>query len=161
MAVDNETSSSKRFFVDQGSLTDILLYSTFEKMQLTKASLTLCKGDLVGFPGERVNVRGAIWLRTMFDSQPKVKTIDVKYLVINIPNPYDMILGRSSLNTIGAVVSTPHLAVKFPISEIEVNVLHADQKEAQWCYKECLKPRMAEPRNELISPQAFPRVKDK
>ncbi|WOK98456.1 hypothetical protein Cni_G07168 [Canna indica] len=63
--------------IDQGSSADILFYSTFEKMQLTEVSLTPCKGDLIGFSGERVDIRGAIWLRTMFNSQPKAKTIDV------------------------------------------------------------------------------------
>ncbi|WOL05094.1 hypothetical protein Cni_G13817 [Canna indica] len=92
--------------VDQGCLTDILFYSTFEKMQLIEASLTTCKGDLVGYFEERVDVCGAIWLRTTFNSQPKAKAIDVQYLIIN------MILGRSSLNTLGVIVSTPHLADK-------------------------------------------------
>ncbi|WOL20482.1 hypothetical protein Cni_G29287 [Canna indica] len=109
----------KKVLVNQGSSIDILFYSTFEKMQLTEASLTPCKGDLVGFSGEMIDVRKAIWLRTTFNSQPKEKTIDVQYLII-------MILGQPSLNTLGAVVSSPHSTINFFVSEIEVGVLHAD-----------------------------------
>ncbi|WOL20688.1 hypothetical protein Cni_G29493 [Canna indica] len=130
-------------------------------MQLTEALLTPCKWDLIGFSGERVVVRGALWLRTIFDSRPKAKTIDVQYLVINIPSLYHMILGQPFLNTLGAVVSTPHLAVKFPVSKIEVGVLHADHKEDRWCYNECLKPKAVEPRNVPIGLQALPRDNNK
>ncbi|WOL20470.1 hypothetical protein Cni_G29275 [Canna indica] len=86
----------KKVHVDQGSSADILFHSTFQKMQLTKASLTPSKGDLVGFSGEMVDIRGAMWLRTAFNSKSKVKIIDVQYLVINIPCPYHMILRRPS-----------------------------------------------------------------
>ena len=50
-----------------------------------------------------------------------------------------MIPGRPSINTLGAVVSTPYLALKYPISPTEVGVIHADQKEVQQCYNESLK----------------------
>ena len=47
-----------------------------------------------------------------------------------------MILGRPSLNTLGAVVSTPYLALKFP-----VGVVHVDQKEAWRCYNKSLRKK--------------------
>ncbi|WOL17528.1 hypothetical protein Cni_G26321 [Canna indica] len=81
----------KKVIVDQGSSVVIFPHSIFEKMQLAKASLSPCNGDLVGFLGEKVNVRGAIWLKTTFNSQLKAKTINVHYLVIDIPRPYHMI----------------------------------------------------------------------
>ncbi|WOL03954.1 hypothetical protein Cni_G12674 [Canna indica] len=116
--------------MDQGSLIDILPYFTFEKMQLTETSLSPCNRDLVGFSRKRVNVQGSIWLRTMFDSQSKAKMTDMHYLVIDVPSHYHMVLGQPSLNNLGAVVSTPHVALEFLVSEIEVGVVHADQKQA-------------------------------
>lgn len=50
------------------------------------------------FLGERVSTRGYINLHTMFREGNQKKKIHV----------------RPSLNTQGAVVSTPHLAMKFP-----------------------------------------------
>ena len=49
-----------------------------------------------------------------------------------------MILGRPSLNTLGAIVSTPHLPLKFVISATEVGFIHADQKDVRRCYHESL-----------------------
>ncbi|WOL05276.1 hypothetical protein Cni_G14003 [Canna indica] len=49
------------------------------------------------------------------------------------------------LNNLDAVVSTPYLAVKFPISKTEVEVIHADQREARACYNEFLKLKPAKP----------------
>ena len=60
------------------------------------------------------------------ETKSNIKTIDIRYLVINFQAPYHMILGRQSLNTLGAIVSTLHLALKFLISPIEVGVIHID-----------------------------------
>ncbi|WOL20054.1 hypothetical protein Cni_G28856 [Canna indica] len=115
-----------KVLVDQGSSVDILPHSTFRKMQLTEVSLHPYNGDLVGFSGGLVNIRGSMWMRTTFDSPPKAKMINVQYLVIDFPNPYHMTLGQPSLNNLGAIISTPQMVLKFPISETEVGVLHAD-----------------------------------
>ena len=42
----------------------------------------------------------------------------------------------------------PASGIKFPISLIEVGVVHADQKEVGWCYYESLKKRGKETGNE-------------
>ena len=73
---------------------------------------------------------GVIELRTTFRTKPNIKKIDVWYLVIDSLAPYHMILGRPSLNTSGADVSTPHLALKFLISTTKDGVIHTKQKEA-------------------------------
>ena len=98
----------------------------------------------MAFSGERVNVLGVIELRTTFRIDSNIKTISVWYLVIDSRAPYHMILGRPSLNTLGAVVSTPHLALKFPILPTEVGITHANQKEARHCYNETLKKKRKE-----------------
>ena len=60
-----------------------------------------------------------------------IQTMDVQYLVIDCQTPYHMILGRPSLNTLEAMVSTPHLTFKFLVSDIEIEVVHIDQKEVK------------------------------
>ncbi|WOL20555.1 protein ASPARTIC PROTEASE IN GUARD CELL 1-like [Canna indica] len=69
--------------------------------------------------------------------------IEVQYLVIDYLSLYHMILRRPSLNTLEVVVSTPHLALKFLVLEIEVGMVHVNQKEAHMCYNECLKLKSA------------------
>ena len=117
--------------VDQESSVDVLYASTLKKMQIFESSLIPYNGGLAGFSSERVNILGVIKLRTTFGTEPNIGTIDVRYLVIDSRAPYHMILGRPSLNTLGVIVSTLHLALKFAVSTTKVRVIHADQKEAQ------------------------------
>ena len=53
-----------------------------------------------------------------------------------------MILDRLSLNILGVIASTPHLAMKLPILAMKVGVEYANQKEARGYYNECLKPKV-------------------
>ena len=54
-------------------------------------------------------------------------SVDLLYcLVVDCRTPYNAFLGCPSLNNLGAVVSTPHLAIKFPVSDTGVGIVHAD-----------------------------------
>ena len=97
----------QKILLDEGSLANILYISTLQKMQILESSLSPYNGDLVGFSRERVNVLGIIELRTNFGSELNIKIIGVRYLVIHSWVSYYMILGRLSLNTLGAILSTP------------------------------------------------------
>ena len=52
------------------------------------------------------------------------------------------------MKTLGAIVLTPHLALKFPITATKVKVMHADQKEARQCYSESLRKKQNGARTE-------------
>ena len=45
----------------------------------------------------------------------------------------------SSVNRLMAIVSTPHLAMKFPSKTGDILTIHVDQKEARECYAESLR----------------------
>ena len=93
-------------------------------MKISESNLNPYYGDLMAFSREQINVLGVIELWTTFRIEPNIKITNVRYLVIDSQAPYHMILGRPSLNTLGAIVSTLHLALKFPISPTEVRVVH-------------------------------------
>ncbi|KAL0428164.1 UNVERIFIED_CONTAM: hypothetical protein Slati_2991200 [Sesamum latifolium] len=42
------------------------------------------------------------------------KTCLLKFLVVDVPSAYNVILGRPTLNTFQAVISTYHMKIKFP-----------------------------------------------
>ncbi|KAL0361192.1 UNVERIFIED_CONTAM: hypothetical protein Sradi_3803700 [Sesamum radiatum] len=42
------------------------------------------------------------------------KTYLLKFLVVDVPSAYNVILGRPTLNTFQAVISTYHMKIKFP-----------------------------------------------
>ncbi|XP_016194967.1 uncharacterized protein LOC107635933 [Arachis ipaensis] len=129
----------KNILMDPGSSADVLFYSTFQKLKLSDKNLQPSSEELVGFSGERISIRGYIWLQTTFGEYPNSKTIDIQYLVVDCRSPYNIILGRPSLNAFNAIVSTVHLCVKFLSQDNKVVTIHEDQKEARQCYNASLK----------------------
>jgi len=73
------------------------------------------KDHVVGFVGERVGTKGYIEMYTTFGTEKANKTIKIRYLVIDANTSYNILLDRSSLNRLGAIVSTPHLAMKYSL----------------------------------------------
>ncbi|XP_072073805.1 uncharacterized protein [Arachis hypogaea] len=55
------------------------------------------------------------------------------------------ISGRPSLYSFGAIVSTIHLCVKFPLQDNTISIVHADHKEARKCYNASLLKTAKEP----------------
>jgi len=125
--------------VDQGSSADVMFWPTFEKLQLSPDQLRPYGGCLYGFAGDQVEVRGYIELRTTFTDGLASRTEKIRYLVVNVPSAYNILLGRPTLNRTGAVPSTRHMKVRLPSMEGMIITVCFDQKEAKKCYENNLK----------------------
>ena len=69
---------------------------------------------LIGFVRGQVQVEGTVNLQVMLSNQPRVKTMEVDFLMVSThSSAYNAILGQPSLNKVGAIISTPHLLMKF------------------------------------------------
>ncbi|XP_020229965.1 uncharacterized protein LOC109810808 [Cajanus cajan] len=68
-----------------------------------------------------------------------LRRIMVCYLLVEANTSYNIIIRRTTLNQLGAVVSTPHLTMKFPGSGGKIICVRANQKSARQCYAESLK----------------------
>ena len=97
---------------------------------------------IYGFSGEQVSTRGYIDLHTVFRDGAQTKTIPIRFLIVDAPTSYNVLLGHPSLNTLGAVVSTPHLAMKFPSPSGDILTIHCDQCLARECYMASLRPQL-------------------
>ena len=86
-----------------------------------------------------MEVRGYIELRTTFTDGLASRTEKIRYLVVNAPSAYNILLGRPTLNGTGAVPSTRHMKVKLPSMEGMIITICSDQKEAKKCYENSLK----------------------
>ncbi|XP_015956378.1 uncharacterized protein LOC107480729 [Arachis duranensis] len=128
-----------KVLLDQGSSADVMFLSTFKKMQLKEKILQPSSKELVGFSGEKIPVTGYVWVRTTLGEPPHSKTLDIQYLIVDCISPYNIILGRHSLNSFGAIVSTIHLCVKFCSEKRTIATVHSDRKEARQCYNAGLK----------------------
>ena len=56
----------------------------------------------------------SVELRTTFTDEVASRTEKIKYLFVNAPSAYNILLGRPTLNRIEAVPSTRHMKVKLP-----------------------------------------------
>lgn len=73
-------------------------------------------------------------MKTKFIGREASKVIGIHYLVVEAHTAYNILLGRPSLNVLGAIVSTPYLVMKFPSEGGKVITMYEDQKMARECY---------------------------
>lgn len=59
-------------------------------------------------------------LLTIFESGNLSKILVFKYLIVIVKVLYNILIGKSYLNELRAVVSTPHLTMKFPATSEEI-----------------------------------------
>ncbi|XP_028072515.1 uncharacterized protein LOC114274741 [Camellia sinensis] len=84
---------------------------------------------LFGFNGNPEYPLGKITLPI----QASTRSIDVEFLVVKLPSPYNLFIGRTWLHTIQAVPSIYHPLLRFP-TEYGIEQIWGSQKSAQACY---------------------------
>ncbi|KAL0291959.1 UNVERIFIED_CONTAM: Retrovirus-related Pol polyprotein from transposon [Sesamum radiatum] len=109
----------------------------YDQMQLGDAPLEAVDTLLYGFAGEVVHPRGMILLPLTLGNFPLRKTCLLKFLVVDIPSAYNVILGRPMLNAFRATISTYHMKIKFMVGG--VGEAQADVLQARKCYIEAIK----------------------
>ncbi|KAL0411564.1 UNVERIFIED_CONTAM: hypothetical protein Slati_3746100 [Sesamum latifolium] len=71
-------------------------------------------------------------------TSPLRKICLLKFLVVDIPSAYNVILGRPTLNAFRAMISRYHMKIKFPMVG-GVGEAQADMLQARKCYVEAIK----------------------
>jgi hypothetical protein len=65
--------------------------------------------------------------------------VEVKFLLIDCPSAYKAILGRPTLNVLGAMVPTLHMAMKFPCDRHDIVTARGKDLESQLFYLKSLR----------------------
>ncbi|PWA94888.1 reverse transcriptase domain-containing protein [Artemisia annua] len=107
-----------RIYVDGGSSAEIMYEHCFEQLNdEQKKTMRPPKTPLVGFSGQLLWPLGVVTLSlTMSDYRGRgSKTIMAEFMVIRAPSPYNVILGRPGMRQLGAIASTIHALIKFPV----------------------------------------------
>ena len=91
------------------------------------------KTPLYRFGGERVYAESVIQLPITFGQRLVQVTQMVNILLVDQPSVYNTIIDRPTLNTLKAIVSTYHLAMKFQVEDL-VGEVKGDQVESRQCY---------------------------
>ena len=64
----------------------------------------------------------------------------MKFLIVDAPSSYNMLLGRPSLNAIKDIPSAYHMMIKFPTTG-RVGMVRGDQRVARECYLASMKQK--------------------
>ena len=127
-----------RVLIGNGSSANIIFASAFEKMSSGREKVQPVNACLRGFSGERVLPLGSVQLVLTLGDPPCQATKMVRFLIINAPSTYNMLLGRPSLNAIRVVPSAYHMVIKFPTAN-GVGMVLGNQRIARECYSASMK----------------------
>ncbi|GAV74324.1 hypothetical protein CFOL_v3_17804, partial [Cephalotus follicularis] len=97
-----ELFTMKRILIDNGSSADILYKHAFDQLRIPVDQLKPVKTPLVGFAGETIHPLGSINLSMVAGTAPRQTQVEMTFLVVDTPSPYNAIIGRPGLNLLEA-----------------------------------------------------------
>ncbi|XP_072066720.1 uncharacterized protein [Arachis hypogaea] len=104
-----ENANFHRTLVDQESSADILFKAASDRLGNEEKELNAYPNSLFGLGDTPIQPLGYISLHTTFGKEAWSRTLSVDYIVVDVSSVYNALLGRTTLNRLAAVVSTPHL----------------------------------------------------
>ncbi|XP_028100915.1 uncharacterized protein LOC114300228 [Camellia sinensis] len=145
----------ERVLINQGNTSEIMYYKTFIKLGFTDSDLLPADYLLFGFNANPEYPLGKITLPV----QAGTRSVNVEFLVIKLPSPYNLIIGRTWLHAMQAMPSTYHQLLRFLI-EYGIEHIQGSQKSAQACYLIAAAKRPKELKVNLIEVPNRERLKD-
>ncbi|GAV58748.1 hypothetical protein CFOL_v3_02281, partial [Cephalotus follicularis] len=97
-----ELFTMKRILIDNGISVDILYKHAFDQLRIPVDQLKPVKTPLVGFAGETIHPLGSINLSVVAGTAPRQTQVEMTFLVVDTPSPYNAIIGRPGLNLLEA-----------------------------------------------------------
>ncbi|GKE16852.1 reverse transcriptase domain-containing protein [Tanacetum coccineum] len=104
----------RRRYVDGGSSSEVMYENCFRNLgPVTNEKLRESRKPLVGFSGEVNYPLGVIDLSVTMGEQDRILTVAMEFTVVKYHSPYNVILGRTRMRSLGVVASTIHSMINF------------------------------------------------
>ncbi|XP_050248724.1 uncharacterized protein LOC126695978 [Quercus robur] len=103
----------KRVMVDGGSAADVMYPDLNKGLGLKPEDLMPYNSSLMSFDEKLVLPKDMI--RLPIQTGPEI--VEVNFILVDTYSPYTAIVGRPWLHTLGAVASSLHQKVKFPLGD--------------------------------------------
>ena len=100
----------------------------YKRLGLKPEDLTAYDSPLVSFEGKNITSKGLIRLLI----QTGLDVVEVDFIVVDAYSPYTAIVARPWLHALGAISSTLHQKVKYPL-EGQVKEIVGNQSMARQC----------------------------
>jgi len=139
ITVEIDKFAITNILVDQGSSSIFYIGWLSKRWEFQTQKSSSVTNWLLDSPVSRWKLEDSLICTPRLGKRYFCKTIKVVYLLVNENTSYNILLGRSSINRLQAIVSTPHLVMKFVMASGDIVTVHVDQKTTRECYVASLK----------------------
>jgi len=149
------TAIVERILIDMGSSVDIITWDCLKRLKYPRREIISLIHPILGFGGQEVNLTRMIHLPLHFGDKTKARTLEVDFLVIDVPTASNVILGQSILHKVKAVIAPYLLQLQFKADDGSLGTMQGDQMTTPECYLVSIHPlveRIAERRAITPSP---------
>ncbi|XP_074339734.1 uncharacterized protein LOC141677626 [Apium graveolens] len=126
-----------RVFLDNGSSTNILYYSTYKKLGFPDSNMYFEDAHVYG-TGEAVRVMGSVRLPVMLGEGALSVTQMIDFKVLDQDSAHNVLVSRPWLRAFRVITSIHHLMIKFS-TQNGVGSLRGSQYESRDCYHKAVK----------------------
>ncbi|XP_025652702.1 uncharacterized protein [Arachis hypogaea] len=127
------TGLVKRILVDTGADSNIMFRNVFDALGLRDTDLATHQHGVVGLGDHFIKPDGIISLPTSLGQGQRRRTVMADFVVLRDSTAYNIILGRKTINDLGAAISTKLLIMKFVTDDGSVGSIRGDLKTAVAC----------------------------
>ncbi|XP_016199351.1 uncharacterized protein LOC107640340 [Arachis ipaensis] len=127
------TGLVKWILVDTGADSNHMFRNVFDALGLKDANLKTHQHGVVGLGDHFIKSDGIISLPTSVGQRQERRTVMAEFVILRDFTAYNIILGRKTINDLGAVISTRMLIMKFITEEGSVRSIRGDLETAVAC----------------------------
>lgn len=119
--------------VDGGSSANLLFRCAFDKLKIDPKQLVKVNFPLIGFNGSSVFLDGKITLRLTIGSRQTTRNDLTKFLVVDVPTVYNVIMGRPLIHRVKVIASTYYQMMLYVSDTGIPEKLRGSQESAHRC----------------------------